>query len=97
MIAKLAQSCKKPVYIASELYKYDPRKKDGYDVVLERRDPNEIISAGDFESEENIEVVNQFFDLTPARDITALICEYGCISTTNVDYYWHKLESDLLK
>ena len=97
MIAKLAQSCKKPVYIASELYKYDPRTKDGYDVVLERRDPNEIISAGDFESEENIEVVNQFFDLTPARDITALICEYGCISTTNVDYYWHKLESDLLK
>lgn len=96
MVAKLAKSCKKPVYVASELYKYDTRTKYGYDIVLERRTKDEIVFEGDFASYDGLEVINQFFDLTPAGDITALICEYGLIHPANIDLYWQKLVEDVM-
>lgn len=97
MIAKLAKSCKVPVYIASELYKLDLRTQNGYKVQLERRSKEEIIQKNDFENLEGINVVNQFFDLTPSTDIRALICEFGCIPTTLVLSYWEKLLKNILE
>ncbi|MBR2577832.1 MAG: translation initiation factor eIF-2B [Erysipelotrichaceae bacterium] len=90
-LAALAKLCKKPVYIASELYKYNPLTKEGYPIELERRTENEIISKGDFKSHKNLEVINQFFDLTPACNITGLICEFGLINSSNIDMYWNEL------
>ena len=97
MIAKLASSCKKPMFIASELYKYDVRTKYGHEVVLERRTKDEIVSKGDFDTYDNLEVINQFFDLTPAQDITAIISEYGFINSANIDFYWQQLVEKLMK
>ena len=48
-----------------------------YRVVLERRSAWEILNKDDFDSLDGIDVVNQFFDITPASDIQAIICEYG--------------------
>ena len=97
MISKLAKVCKKPVYIASELYKLDLRTAQGYPVLLERRTEKEIILPDDFESLEGIDIINQFFDLTPAREVDSIICEFGCIAPGAMIGYWEKLESRLLE
>lgn len=91
LVSKLASCCKKPVYIASELYKLDLRTRYGYSIQMERRTEKEVISDGDFESLENIEVINQFFDLTPATDIKAIICEFGFIAPTKASDYWPEI------
>lgn len=91
MIAGLAKACKKKVYIASELYKLDLRTQVGYRVVLERRSAWEILNKDDFDSLDGIDVVNQFFDITPASDIQAIICEYGIIPPASVLNFWKDL------
>ena len=93
MIAGLAKACKKKVYIASELYKLDLRTQVGYRVVLERRSAWEILNKDDFDSLDGIDVVNQFFDITPASDIQAIICEYGIIPPASVLNFWTDLEN----
>ncbi|MBR0461457.1 MAG: translation initiation factor eIF-2B [Erysipelotrichaceae bacterium] len=95
MLAALAKLCKKPFYVAAELYKYNPLTKKGVPIELERRTENEIISKGDFKSHKNLTVINQFFDVTPASDITGLICEYGLINSSNIDFYWNELVKKL--
>lgn len=60
LISQLAQCCKKPAYIASELH-----TAKGHPIILERRIPDEIVSPDDFDSMDGINVINQFFDLTP--------------------------------
>lgn len=94
-LAQLAKFCKKPFYIASELYKYNAETKNGKPIILERRTETEMVTEGDFDSHKNLQVINQFFDLTPACNITGLICEFGLINSGNVDYYWGQLKSKL--
>lgn len=96
MITQLAQLAKKPVYIASELYKLDTRTRFGYNIVLERRTSDEILLPGDLDSLEGVNVINQFFDLTPANQIRGLITEYGVISPPMISVYWERLEQGLL-
>ena len=45
---------------------------------------------------DGIEVVNQFFDLTPANQITGLITERGVIAPATVSLNWDQLEAQLL-
>ncbi|MFD1362583.1 translation initiation factor eIF-2B [Lentibacillus salinarum] len=92
LISKLAQSCKKKVYIASEIYKIDLRTQEGQPVVLERRTKDEVIQDGDFDSLDGIDIINQFFDLTPAPEIEGIICEFGVVPPSMVTSYWGKLE-----
>ena len=80
LVSQLALACKKPVYIASELYKVNPATAEGHPIELERRVKEEIVSEGDFDSYEGIDVINQFFDLTPAWQIRGLITEFGVIA-----------------
>ncbi|MFA5523132.1 MAG: hypothetical protein WDA24_02135 [Tissierellales bacterium] len=97
LISQLALVCKKPVYIASEVYKLDMRTMLGYPVLLERRTKDElIIEKDDFDSFEGLDIINQFFDLTPARNITALITEYGVIAPSNISGSWSSLREELL-
>jgi len=96
-IAKLAKNCKKDVYIASELFKLDLRTQYGYSIVLERRTADEIVVEGDYETMEGLEVINQFFDITPASDIKAIICEYGIIHPSQMRAYWKELEKEVGK
>lgn len=96
LISQLALVCKKPVYIASEVYKLDQRTKYGYPVVLERRTKDEIIiNESDFDSFDGLDIINQFFDLTPARNITGLITEYGVIAPSNISSCWSDLRDEL--
>lgn len=96
MIARLARSMGIPVYIASELYKYDERTLRGRAIELERRDASEIVSEGDFRLGEP-EVINQFFDVTPATDVTAIVCEHGFIAPASVSLHWEQLKDELMK
>ena len=90
-IARLAQSCKIPVYFASELYKLDIRTLTGEKVVLERRDKCELVDEDDFKDFDQVEVINQFFDLTPASDITGIVTEFGVLHPSQMLQYWSKL------
>lgn len=90
-IARLAQSCKIPVYFASELYKLDIRTLNGEKVVLERRDKCELVDEDDFKDFDQVEVINQFFDLTPASDITGIVTEFGVLHSSQMLHYWSKL------
>ncbi|WP_316569593.1 hypothetical protein [Neobacillus sp. YIM B06451] len=93
LISKLAKQCHKRLYIASEIYKIDLRTLEGHQVELERRTISEVIQAGDFDSMDGIEVINQFFDLTYAGDIHSIICEFGVIPPSMVADYWTRLEN----
>ena len=90
-IARLAQSCKIPVYFASELYKLDIRTLNGEKVVLERRDKCELVDEDDFKDFDQVEAINQFFDLTPASDITGIVTEFGVLHPSQMLQYWSKL------
>ncbi|MBR2794594.1 MAG: translation initiation factor eIF-2B [Solobacterium sp.] len=94
-IAQLALACKKPVYFASELYKLDTRTLYGRPVELERRTQWELVSEDDFPSFDNLEVINQFFDITPARNITGIITEYGVLNPAQMLPYWDTLVKSL--
>jgi ribose 1,5-bisphosphate isomerase len=96
-VAKLAKACKKDVYIASELYKLDKRTQEGYEIKLERRTANEIVVEGDYDTMDGIEVINQFFDITPAIDIKAIICEYGVINPAQMVTFWNELEEKIIE
>ena len=61
-----------------------------------RRTEKEIISKDDFESLNGIEIINQFFDITPANQITGFITEEGVISPQMVDICWTKVQEKLL-
>lgn len=95
-IAKLAQYCKVPVYFASELFKLDMRTQKGYRVELERRTKWEMIDKDDFESLENIEIINQFFDCTPASDIRGIITEYGILHPSQLLQYGKKMKESVM-
>lgn len=62
---------------------------------LERRVKEEVVSEGDFDSYEGIDVINQFFDLTPAWQIRGLITEFGVIAPASACVYWQKLEDKI--
>lgn len=97
MISQLALSAKKSVYIASEVYKLDGRTAEGNPVVLERRTKDEIVTKGDFDTYDGIDIINQFFDLTPARNITGLITEFGLVAPAMISEYWNRLEKEILE
>jgi eIF-2B alpha/beta/delta-like uncharacterized protein len=94
-IAQLALSCKKSVYIASELFKLDPRTIEGRPVELERRNIDELVSKDDFKSPEKVEIINQFFDITPARNIAGIVTEYGVLNPAQLWGYWKLLLKEL--
>ena len=95
MIAKLAASYQVPVYVASEILKIDKRTLHGYIVKLEKRDRSEVVDNTPFEHIPDLQVENQFFDLTPCSLIQAIICEEGLLPPSQVGQYWEKIEKSL--
>ena len=96
LVTQLANLCKVPVYVATEIYKLDYRTRFGYRIRLERRMKEEMILPDDFESLEGIDVFNQFFDLTPANQVTGVITQYGIINPASVHCWWDQFEKELL-
>ncbi len=96
-LAELAFARGIPFYIASEIYKLKRDTKDGHKVELEIRPMEDLLFEGDFDNMDNITVINQFFDLTPAQHITGLITEFGVIPPATVGFYWDALAKELIE
>ncbi len=94
-IARLAKSCKLPVYFASELYKLNKETLYGHKVILERRTKYELVSDDDFKDPNKVEVINQFFDITPASDICGVITEYGVLHPAQMLNYYELMVDNL--
>ena len=77
-VAVLAQEHNLPFYVAAPMSTIDFTLRDGNQIPIEERDPDEVKWIGDVcLSPSRIEVRNPAFDMTPARYITGIITEKG--------------------
>lgn len=79
-IAVLAHEARVPLYVVSELLKFDPETLKGECEKIEQRNPAEIWS----EAPQKLIVQNPAFDVTPNRYIHGLICEEGIIAPQTI-------------
>jgi len=69
-----------PFYVAAPASTFDLSIEDGSKIPIEQRDPSEVTHWGGVQTApDGIEVYNPAFDVTPARNITAIITERGVI------------------
>lgn len=69
-----------PFYVAAPVSTFDLSIKSGDEIPIEERSPEEITSGfGKRTAPEGVKVFNPAFDVTPARNITAIITEKGII------------------
>ena len=69
-----------PFYVAAPSSTFDLSLASGDEIPIEQRDPSEITHGfGRQTAPEGVNVYNPAFDVTPAKLITALICEKGVI------------------
>ncbi|MBI3464580.1 MAG: S-methyl-5-thioribose-1-phosphate isomerase [Planctomycetes bacterium] len=79
-LAVLAAAHEIPFYIAAPTSTFDLTLASGDAIPIEQRDPREITHGfGRQIAPDGIAVYNPAFDVTPARLITAIICERGVI------------------
>lgn len=79
-IAVLANEARVPLYVVSELLKFDPETLQGECEKIEQRSPAEVWS----EAPPKLTVRNPAFDVTPSRYIHGLICEEGIIAPQSI-------------
>jgi len=69
-----------PFYVAAPASTFDLTLPEGSRIPIEQRDPREITHGfGRAIAPEGIDVYNPAFDVTPARLVTAIVCERGVI------------------
>jgi methylthioribose-1-phosphate isomerase len=77
-----------PFYIAAPFSTIDPRTPNGQAIPIEERSSREITHAGERRmAPEGISVYNPAFDVTPARNITAIITERGVFRPEELSDY----------
>ena len=75
-----------PFYVAAPSSTFDLALTDGDAIPIEQRDPREVTHGfGRATAPEGIAVFNPAFDVTPARYIAGIICEYGVISPVDAN------------
>jgi ribose 1,5-bisphosphate isomerase len=79
-IAVLANEARAPLYVVSELLKFDPETLQGECEKIEQRNPGEVWT----EAPQKLLVCNPAFDVTPSRYIHGLICEEGIIAPQSI-------------
>ena len=79
-IAVLAHEARVPLYVVSELLKFDPATLQGECEKIEQRNPSEVWS----EAPEKLTIRNPAFDVTPSRYIHGIICEEGVIAPQSI-------------
>jgi methylthioribose-1-phosphate isomerase len=80
-ISILAKEHGIPFYVAAPVSTFDLSIKSGDDIPIEERSPEEVTNGfGKRTAPEGINVFNPAFDVTPAKNITAIITEKGVIS-----------------
>ena len=77
-IAVLAKENGVPFYVAAPVSTFDLTLESGDRIPIEQRSPEEVTHVfGVAVAPEGIAVENPAFDVTPARYVTAIICEHG--------------------
>jgi methylthioribose-1-phosphate isomerase len=77
-VAVLAKENCVPFYVAAPVSTFDLTLASGDSIPIEQRSPDEVTHVfGVAVAPEHIAVANPAFDVTPARYVTAIICERG--------------------
>lgn len=77
-VAVLAKENGIPFYVAAPISTVDLSIASGEEIVIEERDPREVLYIGDRRiAPEGVDVANPAFDVTPHRYVTAIITENG--------------------
>ena len=81
-----------PFYVAAPVSTFDLSIKSGNDIPIEERPPEEITNGfGKRTAPEGVKVFNPAFDVTPAKNITAIITEKGVIKNPSFENIQHVL------
>ena len=84
-LAVLAKHHRVPFYVAAPFSTFDLSLKDGSQIPIEERDPDEVRTHGGKQITcAKVRVMNPSFDVTPASMITAIITERGVIMRPSV-------------
>jgi methylthioribose-1-phosphate isomerase len=79
-VAVLAKENGVPFYVAAPVSTFDLTLPSGDSIPIEQRSPSEVTHVfGVAIAPENIAVENPAFDVTPARYVSAIICERGVV------------------
>ena len=79
-LAVLADRHRIPFYVAAPVSTIDPATPGGEDIVIEERDPGEVVELGGRPiAPPGAEAANPAFDVTPAELVTAIITERGVL------------------
>lgn len=79
-LAVLAKENSIPFYVAAPLSTFDLTLKEGDQIPIEERDPEEVVTLdGHRIGPEGVNALNPAFDITPARYISAIITEKGVL------------------
>ena len=85
-LAVLADAHNIPFYIAAPSSTFDMSIASGDEIPIEERDPSEVTSFGSAEvAPKGVKVYNPAFDVTEAKNITAIITEKGVIESPNTE------------
>lgn len=87
LVALAAKDKSVPFYSVCELSKFNVRNYLGEETVLEEKEPSEVLDvplAG-------VTVRNVYFDVTPAKLVSAIITEEGIITPENVPQHMEKI------
>ncbi len=79
LIALAAKEANVDFFVAAETYKFSPATVIGQLVIIEERDPREVVPESYLEKYPNIEVRNPAFDVTPPEYIDVIVTERGVI------------------
>ena len=85
-VALLAAAHDIPFYVAAPTSTFDLSLSSGDEIPIEQRDPREVTHGfGRQTAPDGVAVYNPAFDVTPARLITAIICEHGVIRPVSAE------------
>ena len=77
-LALAAREAGVPFYVVAPLTTFDPWTPDGRSIPIEERDGCEVTSMGGLRTApDGVSVYNPAFDVTPARLVSAYVCELG--------------------
>jgi methylthioribose-1-phosphate isomerase len=91
-LSVLAKAHHIPFYIAAPSSTFDLKTKTGKDIPIEQRSEDEVrfiggpstsLRAGKQITPKGVKIYNPAFDVTPAKNITAIITERGVIEKPN--------------
>jgi methylthioribose-1-phosphate isomerase len=84
-VALVAKAHNVPFFVAAPLSTIDFKLKDGSEIPIEERDPEEIFHVGNVRlCPEGAEFYNPAFDVTPAHLIAGIITEFGVFAPDRI-------------